>query len=490
MVVNEKELRLEDYFTSLEDENYEDEADNVEFDEEIIEADNDGTVIDGSELQNGDEGEKENSGFKVISSPVDFISDTGDIVVMDAKGRSDNFKFAYIDIANIAIVRRIRKNTSVEDLVKSIKSTGLLNPVVVAPTATDGIYVLLDGYRRLLACAKAGIRSVPCVINTKVSTPEIPILEALYNHKKTYSIKEIVDYIEYLEKEKGIMSATLIEYLLQLNSGDYTKLKDILTDNDEEIVNKLFSGAYTIEQAFKKLEQRRKKESEELKELKKAEKVYEEEKEEVIEDIEGAGEEANEEAVLTDEEIAQLAINPANLDEGLENMSLNEMLKKGKETPGYEPHRQKPGEREYIDPAVRKAVLARDNYTCACCKRGGQAFVDALDYHHIIPVYLGGRDSLENGITLCLTDHRLVHLYAVGDLYIPPEKSEEELEKMTEEERILYKDEQMRFKRIIRLGQVIRDAAIRQGIKREKLKKDYPVGNIGRNKPGRIQSRG
>ena len=161
----------------------------------------------------------------VESSTKSFISDTGDIVVMDPNEKGDNFKLIYVDIENIAIVPRIRKNKNVEDLVRSIKSTGLLKPIIVSPTQTDGIYVLIDGFRRIVACAKTGIRKIPCIVNTRVNTPEIPILEALYNHSKEYSVQEVVDYIDYLEKQKGIMSASMIEYLLQMNSGDYTKIK-------------------------------------------------------------------------------------------------------------------------------------------------------------------------------------------------------------------------------------------------------------------------
>ena len=56
----------------------------------------------------------------------------------------------------------------------------------------------------------------------------------------------MINYIDYLEKEKGILSASMIEYLLQMNSGDYTKLKDILNDDDDDIVSKLMDGTYTI----------------------------------------------------------------------------------------------------------------------------------------------------------------------------------------------------------------------------------------------------
>lgn len=448
--------------------------------EEQATADTDGTLVDENELMGFETDYLHNNGF---------ISETGDIIVMDDSEKGENFKLVYVDIESIAIVPRIRQNKNVEDLVRSIKSTGLLRPIIVSPTQTDGIYVLIDGYRRILACAKSGIRKVPCIVNIKVNTPEIPILEAMYNHSKDYNIREIVDYIDYLERQKGIMSASMIEYLIQLNSGDYTKLKDLLNDDDEDIISKLFNGEFTIEQAFKALEKRRKKESAEEKDNKQAERVYSDEEESGAENIAGSGEEADE-VELTDEEIESLAVNATDIDDGLEDVSLDEMVEEGRNTPGYESHKQKVGEREYIDPAIRKAVMARDNFTCACCKKGGESYVDALDYHHILPVYLGGSDTTDNGVTACLTDHRLIHLYATGDLHLPAEKSQDEIDKMEPEERVLYEDEQMRFKRIVKLGQVIRDAAAMKGMKRDEFKKKHPVGSIGRNKPGKIQEEG
>lgn len=420
-----------------------------------------------------------------------FIDAEGRVKVMNPEDTSNEntFELILLEYKNIATARRIRKNKSVEDLYQSIKSTGLLYPIVVAPTATENIYVLIDGYRRILACAKAGIKQIPAIINKKVDTTEVPIIEALYNHRRSYTIEEMIDYIEYLEKELGIMSSSLIEYLLQMDNGDYSKLKDILADDDEDIVTKLLGGQFTISQAFKALEKRRAKESKEEKDLKKAAKVYGDIEESGAEVLSGTGETGDGEG-LSDEEIAELSINPKDLDEGLEDTSLNEMLEEGKATPGFHAHQQKVGEREYIDPLIKKSVLARDNFTCACCKRGGESFVDALDYHHIVPVFLGGKDTPENGVTLCLTDHRLVHLYAAGDLHLAAEKTEEELEKLTEEEKIIYNDEQMRFKRIVKLGQTIRDGMAKQGMSRERFKKEHPVGSIGRNKPGQGQTEG
>lgn len=419
-----------------------------------------------------------------------IISETGDIVVMD-RDDGDSFELKYIDINNIAIVKRIRQGNNVESLVRSIKSTGLIEPIVVAPTATQDVYVLIAGYRRILACARCGKRMIPCIVNTKISTPDIPILEALYNHCKSYTIAEIVDYIDYLEKQKGIMSASMIEYLLQLNSGDYTKLKDILNDNDEDIVEKLYSGVYTIEMAFKKLEQRRKKESAEEKESKQAEKAYANEEESGMDNLEGSGEEVDEGEELSPEEIQNLMIDPTNIDADIEDKSLGEMIKDNENMPGFEPHKQKVGEREYIDPEIKKATMARDKTTCQCCKRGGQEYADILDFHHILPVFLGGNDSLDNGVMLCVACHRLVHLYSTGDLYIDSSLIDKTWDELSEDQKLKYENEQIfedekkRFKRVVRFGGIIRQGISQRGMKREQYKKEHPNTGIGRNLPGK-----
>ena len=99
---------------------------------------------------------------------LNFIGSIEEIVVMDNVNPDSNFTFEYIDINNIAIPpSRIREQPRIEALLKSIKTTGLLEPLVIAPTATEGLYVLLSGFRRLVACARTGIKEIPCIINHK-----------------------------------------------------------------------------------------------------------------------------------------------------------------------------------------------------------------------------------------------------------------------------------------------------------------------------------
>lgn len=473
----------DEQFSTEEKDNQDDILEDEQESQDRLEDYTDGTVVEDIDLHEDEE-------EMVPTTDSDFINDSGSIVVQDSNDdRETGFNLIYLNIEQIAITQRIRKMKSVEGLVKSIQSTGLLKPLVVAPTATEGLYVLLDGYRRIQACARAGITKVPCIVNNRVNTPEIPMLEALYNHSQKYSIKEQIDYINYLEVQKGIMNPAMIEYLLQMNSGDYTKLKDILNDNDDDIVTKLMDGVYDIPTAFKKLEQRRKKESAEEKEDKKANAVYSDEEESGANQLQGAGEEADGEA-LTEEQIKSLAINPETLDEDIEDTSLSEMIEEDKKIEGFEPHKQKVGEREFIDPIIKKSVMARDNNTCQCCKRGGEQYVDILDFHHIVPIMLGGVDSVDNGIMLCVACHRLVHLYSTDDLHIDKALLEGSYDDLTEEQKTRYEneeifeDEQRRFKRIITLGSKIRQGIAAKGMNKKKYKEENPNTGIGRRKPG------
>lgn len=448
-----------------------------------------GTLVDSSDLLADDDDSDMQA--EVYDDSQGFVSGTGDFVIMDNSGSNKAFTLAEVDINDIAITKRVRQNANSDDITRSIKSTGLLMPIVVAATETEGLYVLLDGWRRLMGCARAGKRKVPVIINNNVSTPEIPIIESMYNHSRTYTIKEIVDYIDYLEKEKGIMNPSMIEYLLQMNSGDYTKLKDLLNDNDEDILEKLYAGAFTIDQAFKKLEQRRKKESLDEKENKKAAAVYDDEEESGADQIAGSGEEASaEDGALTDEQIDALSITASELDDGLDDVSLDEMIEEDKNIEGFKPHKQKVGEREYIDPAIKKAVMVRDNGTCQCCKRGGEQYADVLDYHHCLPVFLGGADTVDNGIMLCVACHRMVHLYSTDDLHVDKallEGSYSDLEDNKKEQYIseaIFEDEKKRLKRIIKLGSVIRKGMAAKGINKDKYKKEHSNASVGRRKPG------
>lgn len=466
-----------------------------DIDDGQVEADSDGTVIDGDDLMTEDE-DSDDDNARVISqrnSSNNFLGDTPtSISVASSETNQDTFRMIYADIGNIAVTKRIRTSQNVDDLQKQISETGLLEPITVGLTRTKGVYVLLDGYRRLIACAKLGKTKIPCVINRNINTADIPIITALYNKNKVYTIKEIIEYISYLEKDMGIMNPQLIEYMLPLNPGDYNKLKDVLADNDDDILDKLYSGIFTIDQAFKKVEKNRKAMTQDEKDMKKLQQATENGQD--MDKVKDQGEELqqaeDEGSNMTEEQLNQLGANAQNLDDNLDDQSVEEMDKAANEIDSsFKPHQQKVGEREYIDPNLKKQVMARDGYKCWCCKTGGEAFVDVLDFHHIIPVFLGGKDTKENAVMLCLTCHRMVHLYQTRDLYLPDPKSEDEVNAMTDGERAMYEAERNRYKRIIKLGTFIREGMHQKGMNLQQYKKEHPIGNIGRNKPGQGQEK-
>lgn len=485
----------------------EDEEDSaVDSDEDNLE-----TVSEGSDDSLDDvedtaeaEGDASDSTGEVATVRSDsFLDENGNVRVMDTEASGETFELIKIKYENLGYSKRIRTSKNVDDLTSSIRSTGLLNPIVVAPSVTEGVYAIIDGYRRILACSKVGIKEIPAIVNRKITTKEIAVVEALYNHKKPYTMQEIVDYIEYLEKEKGITDPPTVEYLLDLNNGDYSKLKDILSDNDEEIVSKLLEGQLTIGEAFKRLEKRRSKETREEKDIKKAGKVYNEgggTEESALNnsgEMADSGEESEEDtgSRLTADQIAALAVDPSKIDSEIEDKSLDEMIAESDKTEGFEPHQQKVGEREYLDPAIKKAVLARDKFTCQCCgigKDDSESYVSVMDAHHIIPVFLGGKDTSESGVTnidnivtLCIICHKMVHEFSTGDLHLPRERKAEEVEEMSVEEREQYKKEQTRFKKVVYFGDLIRKAMAQRGINRKEFKKQHPSNAIGRRKPGK-----
>lgn len=404
--------------------------------------------------------DEEETPIEEVINSTNILNENGEIVVMSKDGEA--FDLRYIDIANIAIPQRIRGNVSIESLATSIESNGLLKPIVVAPTSTEGLYVLIDGLKRLRACAKCGIKKIPSIVNYKVTTAEIAILEALYNHYTEYKIKEIIDYIEFLEKEKNILDQTTIEYLLQMEPGDYPKLKDIINDNDPDIVDNLLNGKFSIDQAYKKLQKKRKEQSKEEKENQKAQGAYANE-EEGVGNLE-SGEMGSEEP-LTEEEIKELGLVPTV--EELEDKSLDELLEEGDSIGGYEVNVQNPNERTRLDPDLRKAVLSKYQDTCQCCGVNGPAYQDVLDVHHITQVYHGGSDSIDNLIPVCLVCHKLIHKHGRGELYLPEKDSLDE-------------KEQERFKKIISYGNHIRKCCEKVGMKKEQLKKVDGADSIGR----------
>ncbi|MFH0831961.1 MAG: HNH endonuclease [archaeon] len=53
---------------------------------------------------------------------------------------------------------------------------------------------------------------------------------------------------------------------------------------------------------------------------------------------------------------------------------------------------------------LKKKVFERDNFTCRKCKIQDKT-LRILEAHHIVPICMGGKDEIDNLITLCNDCH-------------------------------------------------------------------------------------
>lgn len=386
----------------------------------------------------------------------------------------------YVPIDRILVLKRIRVVIPDQKLKSSIAVNGLIEPIVVAPIKGDyEHFALVDGAKRLNACKELGFEQVPCVFGHAWKCKNLKYLEAVTNMQKGWGGAEHLAFANMC-LDDGIRNEGMVESLCDMDEGEAHKAIDLVTDNDPAIVGAVAGGKFyrtEVSLGYKKLEARRKKEYEEG--------LASGEEGEDLEDFEGEGSFTGEITPFTAE------INQDEFGEVNDTLGeLNAEFEKGKAIDGFEAHKQKVGERECLDPSIRKAAMERSGGRCLCCRRGGESYVDCLDAHHIVPVYLGGEDSVDNTAILCITCHRMVHLYGTGDLHLDDtlQKNYSELneaEKLDYPNEQIFLDERVKMRNIAKLGNLIREGAKAQKIKREELKKEHPVGNLGRRMPGK-----
>ena len=58
---------------------------------------------------------------------------------------------------------KVLENEELKSLEESIKTSGVLSPVIIRPKE-DGRYEMISGHRRKLACQKLGYDSIPAVV--------------------------------------------------------------------------------------------------------------------------------------------------------------------------------------------------------------------------------------------------------------------------------------------------------------------------------------
>lgn len=59
---------------------------------------------------------------------------------------------------------------------------------------------------------------------------------------------------------------------------------------------------------------------------------------------------------------------------------------------------------EFSNPSFRKVMKDNLGSKCVCC-----GSTNNIEYHHIVPISLGGRNNLENIVPLCVSCHKAAH---------------------------------------------------------------------------------
>jgi len=129
----------------------------------------------------------------------------------------------------------------VEPLAQSIKSVGLLSPLLVRPLS-EGSFELISGHRRLAACISLGMERVPCTVlelNEKQAY-ETSLVENV-QRRSLNPIEEAMAYYLYICR-KGWGGASELARKIG-KSKEYVSHRIMLLHLPEEVKQKIASGA-------------------------------------------------------------------------------------------------------------------------------------------------------------------------------------------------------------------------------------------------------
>lgn len=366
---------------------------------------------------------------------------------------SVKLKTIKIDDIVTSSFKKLSREKSLIGLSGVVGEWGVVTPIHVMSMEDEGMYMLFDGLRRTFAALRSGETEIPAMVwefeDKQEGKEKANLLGLMINRSQKYANKELWDQMQVLEEVNGA-NPGLVEYLLQMQAGDAMKLKDVMLSDMEysEIRNDFLEGLLTIEGAYKKLSNERKKENRLAKE------------DALV--LEGSAGVSSIDDVAEDQHLSVDAVKDIldlSNDIDIDDETLDSLNRSGEARgEGDEPFVQDRKNGDSIDPDLRKSILVRDNFTCQCCGLGGEQRLATLAVHHIVEVSQGGPDIDTNLVVVCINCHLLIHTYAWGKIYV-------DLSSLNEEE-------QKTFKKIFKYGNVIIEADKRIGRTREQSMKE------------------
>lgn len=346
-----------------------------------------------------------------------------------------------LDISSIFIpnFKKVARQDTLKGLTGVIGEWGIVERVHVLALEDDDSYLLLSGLRRLYGATRNNQRVIPSVV-WRFSDPDegkekAMLVSLMLNRTQGFTPREVWEQMKILE-EVHAATPGMIEFLLQLRPGEAMKLKDVMMADSEygDIKADLLDNLLTIEGAYKKLTNARKKENR----LEKEDATVLDSSNNDVSPIDVDS--MPEDIILGEEEVKEL-LDLTKLEVTDSEVDDIENFGKGEFATEPPPTYDKDGNRTKLPDYLRDRIYQRDNFTCRCCGLGGANRLPTLQVHHIIEVSQGGDNSEENLITICLSCHTLIHALAWGKLTIRKEEIRD--------------DERQTFKNIMKYANII-----------------------------------
>ncbi len=118
---------------------------------------------------------------------------------------------------------KVVDDEKMDELVESIKESGVLTPVLVRPD-DEGTYEMISGHRRLHAAKRAGLRKIPAIIKEMTNDDATIAMvnanmqrEEILPSEKAFAFKMKMDAIKHQGKD---LTGTLFLEATKSNSGD------------------------------------------------------------------------------------------------------------------------------------------------------------------------------------------------------------------------------------------------------------------------------
>lgn len=161
---------------------------------------------------------------------------------------NDSYKNIHVDEIEVSqsLMRNFTKDDSFNDLVLSITTVGLINPITVV--YRDKQYKLIAGLRRLMAVKEIGTREINCHIidaNTK------EFIKIQYDENITRQEISVVDEGLYLKQCKVQLNFTNDELANLLNKSEsYISKRILITECHDLIIEAIKSKRLSINAAL------------------------------------------------------------------------------------------------------------------------------------------------------------------------------------------------------------------------------------------------